>query len=113
MEIPRDVRNIIVRKMDIDTRRGLGIFTKLACPTDLISKLNEVLIRLKVTEKSTYVTLGEGKREIDMGNNKTYRYIYKLYNKFDRTSGELINTGIIYTPSHQKYMIELDRWDEL
>jgi hypothetical protein len=45
MELPRDVKLSIVRKMDIDTRRCIGIFSKLKVPSNLRKHLEKVLFR--------------------------------------------------------------------
>lgn len=44
-EFPRDVHNKIISKLDIDTRRSLGIYVKLKVPQSLIDKLTNVYNR--------------------------------------------------------------------
>ena len=39
MEFPRDVMWRIVAKLDIDSRRNVGVYTKLRVPADLESKI--------------------------------------------------------------------------
>ena len=36
--IPRELQYIIIKKMDIDTRRSLGIFVKLKIPSSIFTK---------------------------------------------------------------------------
>lgn len=47
MEAPRDVEKIIIRKLDIDTRRALNIYTRLKVPDQIRAKLDYV-IRSKI-----------------------------------------------------------------
>lgn len=42
LDLTRDVRNKIISKMDIETRRSLGIYTKLKVPEDLKNKLENM-----------------------------------------------------------------------
>jgi hypothetical protein len=42
MELPRDVTHRIVRKLDIDSRRQLGVFSKLNTPAAVIEELERV-----------------------------------------------------------------------
>ena len=58
MELCRDVRNIIIRKMDIDTRRTLGIYTKINCPKPLQNLITSAIDKLQVSTDKTYVCLG-------------------------------------------------------
>jgi len=45
MDLPNDVKFKIMGKMDIDTRRALGIYTKLRIPKNISDKINSVFIR--------------------------------------------------------------------
>jgi hypothetical protein len=47
MEFPRDINNLISSKLDIDTRRALGIYTKLRCPNHLKEKLTKTFNRIQ------------------------------------------------------------------
>ena len=40
-ELPRDIQKMIIRKMDIDTRRLLGIYRRMTIPPLIKEKLNK------------------------------------------------------------------------
>jgi hypothetical protein len=42
MELPRDIQLNVIRKMDIDTRRALNIYTKLNIPDNIKKLLNKI-----------------------------------------------------------------------
>jgi len=70
MYIPRDIKMIIVKKLDIDTRRSLKIYSKLNIPIELQEKLNIILKNQKKIGKiGIYITL-KIKRNIE--NNKYF-----------------------------------------
>lgn len=43
MEFPREIQNMILSKLDIDTRRSLGVFTRLKIPETLAQQIQECL----------------------------------------------------------------------
>jgi len=40
--LPRELQLAIIKKMDIDTRRKIGIYTKLKIPEYILSRLNNI-----------------------------------------------------------------------
>lgn len=40
-ELPRDIQKFIIRKLDIDSRRALGIYRKMTIPTLIKEKLEK------------------------------------------------------------------------
>ena len=106
MEFPRDIRNIIISKMDIDTRRALGIYTKLKCPKELTVKLTDMFVKHKNTPNFAIVSLG--KRPLKLNNNEvTDVYIYRLHRQFETTTGNLVHTRLLHIPPHKTYIKEL------
>jgi hypothetical protein len=60
MELPRDLQKFIVRKLDIDTRRTLGIYSKLRIPFDIRNRLEACIRPRAVTVKDvTHLWLGK------------------------------------------------------
>lgn len=53
-ELPREIQNMIIRKLDIDTRRSLGIYTKLKVPPFLEEKLKQ-LPKAQITDENSIV----------------------------------------------------------
>lgn len=45
MNIPFDISSQIVRRLDIDSRRALGVYTKLKVPQDLAKKISRTFIK--------------------------------------------------------------------
>jgi hypothetical protein len=43
MNLPRDLELAVIRRMDIDTRRALGIYARLRVPSDIQNKLSACL----------------------------------------------------------------------
>lgn len=92
MELPRDIVKTIVRKMDIDDRRKMDIYTKIEIPGDLKQKLD----RVNHLKKSKMVTL-----ELRWGGyifiqNKKGKYNYfdaedNTYTEYDLISGDVIS----------------------
>lgn len=75
MEFPRDLNHLIVSKLDIDTRRTLGIYTKLKCPSDLEQKISKTLNKVHSQYDHFCVELGP-KRD-------PYMHMYTLIRFFD------------------------------
>lgn len=47
MEFPRDIEMHIIRKLDIDTRRRLGIYTKMNVPNEIKDTISKVFSSTK------------------------------------------------------------------
>jgi hypothetical protein len=60
MEIPNDVQNIIVRKLDIDSRRKIGCYTKLNVPDTLKDKLAQLHRKHRRVPESHLACVGLG-----------------------------------------------------
>lgn len=56
--MPRELQMRIIKHMDIDSRRALGIYTKLSIPSDLIRKLNAIP-KIQNTENYAIAYLGD------------------------------------------------------
>lgn len=66
MDFPKDILFNIIRKMDIDTRRCLNIYTKLTPPKELIDKL-KLIPKITIDDDTAYVFI-----------NKKYKIIKKI-----------------------------------
>lgn len=78
-ELPPEIINKIISFLDIDTRRSLGIYTKLKIPEDIKNKLESIP---KITD-------------ITIDNNPYYYICYIiLKNKYKIVKSEIID-GII------------------
>lgn len=78
-ELPRDVMLKIVSYMDIDTRRSLGIYTKLRVPDEIKSKLEAVLTHPTRLLFSVYSRVSLGPIKNVNGNE---RYMYAIHSDF-------------------------------
>lgn len=45
--LPRDIQKLIIRKMDIDSRRVIGIYRKMTIPREITEKLNNHIKSLR------------------------------------------------------------------
>lgn len=105
MEFPKDINNIIVRKLDIETRRALGIYTKLNCPKDMQEKISSTFQNIKQFDKRTEVVLCQLPRKID-----DYEfYKYTIIRFFDDNDPEIPSRPLL--SSVQVLHIERDFLD--
>lgn len=81
MEFPRDVRNIIISKLDIDTRRSLGIFTRLDVPQSVKDGLSKVLAKVQYGKFFAHVKLGPIRR-VSLFDASDCDHIYTLSRSF-------------------------------
>lgn len=58
MELPRDIKKLIISKLDIDTRRSLGIIVKLKIPENVKQLLSMVMSNFTIDKFTSFVTLG-------------------------------------------------------
>ena len=79
MEFPRDIEMHIIRKLDIDTRRNLGIYTKMNVPNEIKDAISKVFssTRRITTSNNLLVMLPLGPvTQFSSANNfNKYRYI--------------------------------------
>jgi hypothetical protein len=88
-ELPREIQYMIIRKLDIDTRRSLGIFTKLRIPEMLQKKLKEMPKILQLNE-NVYVNL-------PFSQNKMYQLVRYIVETI------ILDFRIIHTSNDIKY----------
>lgn len=81
LEFPRDINNYIVSKLDIDTRRLLGIYTKLEIPEQLSIEISGCFNRIKYGKYNAVVRLGP-KRMVFPNDDENIDFIYSLSRGF-------------------------------
>lgn len=77
MELPNDIQLKIISKLDIDTRRALGIYSKLQIPKHIKDKLEKTIPSPHQFICSSYsrISLGDFNKEKD-------RFKYVLHRNF-------------------------------
>lgn len=79
---PRDINNLIVKKMDIDTRIKSGIFLKLKIPKAIEEKISKII---KPTTKKygneTETSLNLGPNRLVLGLSHPVYYLVKIFDK--------------------------------
>lgn len=81
-DLPKELQFIIARKLDIDSRRALGIFTKMNIPKDLASSISKVL-------SNRYTKIGSH-LVVKLNNEK-----YQLVKGYDEYTQDLIDYRVI------------------
>lgn len=107
MEFPNDIQHIIIRKMDIDTRRALGIFVKLSIPENLKGKIASTFLHKHVVTNNQniiFVSLGDRKLKVQNGN-RIDSYVYRLRRTFDGAS--MASDEVLHVPKHGKHIRQL------
>lgn len=66
-ELPRELQYNIARKLDIDSRRALGIYTKLKVPDVIVDKINKLILNRPKTKRNNIV--------LDLSVSAKSRYI--------------------------------------
>ncbi len=84
MEFPKDINNIIVKKLDIDTRRSLGIFVKLNYPEQYKTQLSKCLNKIQKGSDHVYIQLGPIKKIILSDDSSIDDTTYSLYRFFEK-----------------------------
>jgi len=79
MDLPRDVELQIIRKLDIDSRRALGIYTKLSVPDHIKTKLMQVMP--PHLDQNGFLILGANMRRSKHGYS---RPIYRIGVRVDK-----------------------------
>ena len=100
MEFPNDILLKIISYMDIDTRRSLGIFTKLHIPQKIKNTLTSLIphpTRL-IFEPYSRVSLGPIRKSIT--SNESDRFMYVLHNDFGYSNPDKITGNITSCYSH-------------
>ena len=95
MEFPRDIRNIIVRKLDIDSRRVFGIYSKLNTPTNFVDSLSAILN--KARQINDYACVPLGPLRTLCGDEGFQQPMYMIYRFFD-DKRNLIETRVHHCP---------------
>ena len=86
LEFPRDINNLIVSKLDIDTRRLLGIYTKIKVPEKLAIEISNCFNHLKYRKCNAFVRLGP--KRIVFPDNEVVDNMYTIYRSSDYCDGE-------------------------
>jgi hypothetical protein len=83
--LPRELQYSIVRILDIDSRRHLGIFTRLKIPEYLTVELDNVMKKRVWTKHGIMVRIGSNR-----GAFTTYRFLHNVHSSWiiHRTIGE-------------------------
>lgn len=85
IQLPREILNKIISFLDIDTRRSLGIYTKLKIPENIKNKLESL----------------EKHEDITINNNRYYYMSYITLNKKYRIlRSEYINVVFHYISNY-------------
>lgn len=90
-DLPKELAFKIVSKLDIDSRRALGVFTNLKIPTHLQDRISRVLQIPTHTLNNYIVPLG-----------KTY-IIIKSFDHIKKN--EMIDHRVFQYPNNQYYMV--------
>lgn len=91
MEFPRDLNNVIVSKMDIDTRRALGIYTKIKCPEHIGTNISKTFNKIKKAYEYYQVEVGP-LRTLGEENVQAYTII----RFFDKNTKEMYDYRVDY-----------------
>ncbi len=97
MEFPKDINNIIVKKLDIDTRRSLGIFVKINYPEEYKNELSKCLNKIQKGPDHVYIQLGPLKKHILSDNSCIDDTTYSLYRFFE--NGNMTENRVHHFPS--------------
>lgn len=104
MEFPRDMNNLIVSKLDIDTRRTLGIYTKLKCPDRLSAQISNTFNKIK--KAYDFYSIEVGPLRI-LGKDKVPSYTIVRF--FDRTTKDMDDCRVDYIyKDNPEHMIVYD-----
>lgn len=82
MDLPKELQFIIARKLDIDSRRALGIFTKLNIPQHLDRSISKVISNQCKKIGSHFV--------VSLNNNT-----YQLVKGYDAYTQDMIDYRVI------------------
>lgn len=95
MELPRDVHNTVVSKLDIDTRRSLNIYVKLKVPQELERQITKCFrpIRKYIIDDDDKYPFTAYVIEIVF---RPIRTKYHLYTKYYQVSHEIFEKDVIY-----------------
>ena len=100
-EFHRDVRNIIIRKMDIDTRRALHIYTKLVVPQRIVELLADTIAKFEQFFGASYVCLGP---------TRDKQSLYEICRFFNQT--DMIDARIHHYPTESQLIYIVDLMDD-
>lgn len=75
MELPRDVELILLSKMDIDTRRALGVYSRLDVPLALKELITTTFGKVTFAQGYACVRLGPRRFIDDEGSHGDSMYI--------------------------------------
>ena len=105
MDLPKDFQYIIIRKMDIDTRRSLRIYTKLVCPMWLEIDISKTFNKINNKRPNlSLVSLGSRSLMAYPGPLEMPCYLYKLRRCFQNNN--MTHNTILYVPVHKKHIHE-------
>jgi hypothetical protein len=77
MDLPRDIELAIISKLDIDSRRALGIYTRLKVPANIVNALAQCIPPPNKFICSQYIRISLGDFDETRG-----KYMYVLNRKF-------------------------------
>lgn len=84
--LPRDVVLVIIRYMDIDSRRAMGVYTKLHVPTELQDRLGQCVQHLKRCITGHH---SESSINVPLGVNVNNLPIYVLRREFGTSEKQM------------------------
>jgi len=102
MEFPRDIEMNIIRKLDIDSRIKLGIFTKLKIPNLFVNELNKFINNNKIKIQKGEDECNEYYIKLGKDNKISKKYKYILFKKITYLN-ELIEYAVIEDINIFKY----------
>lgn len=91
MEFPRDINNVIVSKMDIDTRRALGVYTKLKLPPQLNTAISKTFNKIKKAYEYYQVEVGPQR---NLGEETVHAYTIIRF--FDKNTKDMYDYRVDY-----------------
>lgn len=93
--LPRELKFLIIKKLDIDSRRALGIYCKLPSPPSIFThKIKETFFKVRHTTFASILPIGPIR-----GSNRIQHHTYHIIKAFGGYSGILLNQRVDYIPS--------------
>jgi hypothetical protein len=92
VELPNEIQFKIIKKLDIDTRRSLGIYTKLKIPNKLLIIFNNICRKIKNTSSYSQLNINNIYNLIVAFDNNEAIDFRLLYNKLNKIKYYIIWT---------------------
>lgn len=102
-DLPKELQYKIASKLDVDSRRTLGIYTKLNVPPHITASIERALNIAKITV-GNHLFVDLPILALATPKAKPTQKRYRLVKYFDKPSGDLIDEVVI----HEKNITDLD-----